>query len=190
MGSFVPSWFRIRIPNPDPHTDHWPDRIRIRIRNTAYMVEYRYRSNAASPQLEVTVARRWAASPSHPSFNHSIDHVPARPLSICSASKVLIGADWLLSECNRIFIRLKLINHSFVSVYLPPPPPPHSAWEYSKKTVRTVSWLVHFDHLDPIRIPQLKSVVFLTCRVADPRHFNADRDPAFHFNADPNPALH
>ncbi len=32
--------------------------------------------------------------------------------------------------------------------------------------------------------------VELRCRVADPRHFNADPDSASHFNADPDPAFH
>ncbi len=27
-------------------------------------------------------------------------------------------------------------------------------------------------------------------KVADPRHLNANPDPAFHFNADPDPAFH
>ncbi len=36
-GSFLPFWIQIRIPNPNPDTDPWPDWIRdpIRIRNTA-----------------------------------------------------------------------------------------------------------------------------------------------------------
>jgi hypothetical protein len=32
-GSFLPSWIRIRIPDPDPLTRLHPDPIRIRIRN-------------------------------------------------------------------------------------------------------------------------------------------------------------
>ncbi len=125
-GSGFRIWIRI----------HWPDWIRIR--NTAYMVEYRYRSNAVFPQLELTVhcthcihtlARRWAASPSHPSFNHNIDHAPARPLSFYSAGKVSVGADNLLSEYNRSFFSSKIYQSLiFYPGHLSPPTTLGNTW--------------------------------------------------------------
>ncbi len=116
MFNFLPSWIPIRI--------HWPDRIRIK---SVYETLRTWLSigtiQMVSPQLELTVARRWAASPSYLSFYHSIDHAPARPLSFCSAGKVPFGAEWLLSDWQPHFFK---ISQPFIFKPHPPPPPPNT----------------------------------------------------------------
>ncbi len=48
---------------------------------------------------------------------------------------------------------------------------------------------------DPVSFTAIKECFctlrkVVTCRVADPHHYNADTDQAFHFDADPDPAFH